>query len=179
MTPAEHPSPRIYVASLSDYNAGRLWGRWIEADQSIEAISAAVEELLRLSPEPGAEEWAIHDYEGFGPLRLGEYENLEQVATIGRGIAEHGVAFAHWADYLGRDQWDDLAAFDDVYDGEYPDLVTWATEQLEALGIDPNDQSDDDPLARYWHFDMEAYANDLAADFIVCPDDSGVYVFWS
>ena len=28
-----------------------------------------------------AEEWAIHDYEGFGALRLGEWESLERVAA--------------------------------------------------------------------------------------------------
>ncbi len=29
MTTEQSPEPRIYVASLSDYNAGRLLGRWI------------------------------------------------------------------------------------------------------------------------------------------------------
>lgn len=32
--------PRIYVASLSDYNAGTLHGKWIDADQSAEDIQA-------------------------------------------------------------------------------------------------------------------------------------------
>ena len=31
-------TPRIYVASLSDYNAGHLHGRWIDADQDPDAI---------------------------------------------------------------------------------------------------------------------------------------------
>ena len=39
------------------------------------------------SPSPGAEEWAIHDYEGFGPLRLDEFESLENVAKVAAGIA--------------------------------------------------------------------------------------------
>ena len=30
--------PRIYVASLSDYNAGRLHGEWIDADQGAEGM---------------------------------------------------------------------------------------------------------------------------------------------
>ena len=31
-------SPRIYVACLAAYNAGRLHGRWIDANQSAEDI---------------------------------------------------------------------------------------------------------------------------------------------
>ena len=38
--------------------------------------------MLARSPMPGAEEWAIHDYEGFGPLRLGEYEDLGTISQI-------------------------------------------------------------------------------------------------
>src|SRR5580704_284540 len=66
-------SPRIYVASLSDYNAGRLHGAWISAAQTAEELSESVQEMLNSSPSPGAEEFAIHDFDGFGPLRLNEY----------------------------------------------------------------------------------------------------------
>jgi len=52
---------RIYVASLSDYNAGRLHGAWIDATQDADEIEAEVQEMLAASPEPIAEEWAIHD----------------------------------------------------------------------------------------------------------------------
>ena len=50
--------------------------------------------MLAASPEPGAEEWAIHDYEGFGEMRLSEWESFERVSAIAAGIAEHGAAFA-------------------------------------------------------------------------------------
>ena len=61
-------TPRIYVASLADYNSGRLRGRWIDADQPAEAIREQIVEMLAESNEPIAEEWAIHDYENFGDL---------------------------------------------------------------------------------------------------------------
>jgi len=170
------PTPRIYVASLADYNAGRLWGRWIDADQSIESITAQVNEMLASSPEPDAEEWAIHDFEGFGPLHLGEWENLEQVATIGRGIAEHGVIFAYWAMHLGRGDWGELATFEDCYTGRFDSLTEWAEEQLDAMGIDI-DAHDDNPFSQYWHFDLEAFARDLASDYVVYEADDGVYIF--
>ena len=34
-------APHIYVASLADYNAGRLVGRWIDADQDTDTTGAA------------------------------------------------------------------------------------------------------------------------------------------
>src|SRR4051794_22832572 len=69
--------PRIYVASLSDYNAGRLHGTWIDTNQTVEEVGGEITAMLALSPEPGAKEWAIHDHEGFGPYHVGEYESLQ------------------------------------------------------------------------------------------------------
>ena len=39
-------TPRIYVASLADYNSGRLLGRWIDADQPVEDIHREIAEML-------------------------------------------------------------------------------------------------------------------------------------
>ena len=75
-------TPRIYVASLADYNAGRLHGRWIDADQSPDAIREQIGQMLAGSKEPIAEDWAIHDYESFGDLRLSEFEDVDQIVNI-------------------------------------------------------------------------------------------------
>src|SRR5487761_1425212 len=91
--------PRIYVASLADYNAGRRHGVRLDAVQDEEDLQAGVTAMLETSPEPIAEEWAIQDYEGFGSVRLGEYESLATISAVARGIAEHGQAFAAWASY--------------------------------------------------------------------------------
>ena len=58
-------TPRIYVACLAAYNNGQLHGAWIDADQSADAIHEEIRAMLASSPTPGAEEWAIHDYERF------------------------------------------------------------------------------------------------------------------
>ena len=94
-------TPRIYVASLADYNAGRLHGRWIDADQSADAIRDEISQMLAESKEPIAEDWAIHDYEYFGDLRLSEYEGIDQVAEVAFQISEHGPVFASLLNYLG------------------------------------------------------------------------------
>ena len=64
------PRPQIYLASLADYNAGRLHGTWIDATQEVEELAAAADRMLAGSQIVGAEEYAIHDFEGFGPRRL-------------------------------------------------------------------------------------------------------------
>lgn len=46
--------------------------------------------MLALSPEASAEEFAIHDYEGFGDLRISEYASLQNVASYADFISEHG-----------------------------------------------------------------------------------------
>ena len=82
-------TPKIYVACLAAYNNGKLHGAWIDADQSSEAIYEEIQEMLKSSPEPLAEEWAIHDYEGFGDIRLSEWESIELIADMAAFINEH------------------------------------------------------------------------------------------
>ena len=57
--PAQPDRPRIYVACLAAYNSGCLHGRWIDATTPDE-IWEQVRAMLADSPEPDAEEWAIH-----------------------------------------------------------------------------------------------------------------------
>ncbi|MDT9165744.1 antirestriction protein ArdA, partial [Escherichia coli] len=57
--------PRIYVACLAAYNNGILHGAWIDAAREPWAIYDDIRRMLRASPITDAEEWAIHDYEGF------------------------------------------------------------------------------------------------------------------
>jgi antirestriction protein len=169
--------PRIYVASLSDYNAGRLHGAWINANQEPEELQAAITAMLAKSKEPIAEEWAIHDYEGFEPLRLSEYEPIEHVSRIARGIVEHRRAFAHWADYLGSGLWDDsLDNFEDNFIGQWDSTTEFAESFLEDLGVDI-DSLVDEQWEPYVSFDVEAFARDLSYDFHIAEDDQGVYVF--
>jgi len=94
-------TPRIYVASLADYNAGRLHGCWIDANQSADAIREEIAQMLADSEEFIAEEWAIHDYERFGDLGLSEYEDIELVAQVAFEITQHGPVFASLVSYLG------------------------------------------------------------------------------
>lgn len=170
--------PRIYVASLSDYNDGRLHGAWIEADVAPEEIERSIHEMLARSPSVGAEEFAIHDLEGFGPWRPGEYESIATVAVMARGIAEHGNAFGHWAAILDDVGPDDLAAFEDAYLGHWPTVEAYAEELVQEIGLF-NEDDVPDSVAGYLHFDYEGFARDLelSGDITTSEGDGGVYVF--
>lgn len=140
-TVAAHAAGRlaIYAASLTDYNHGVLHGDWIDADQDEDHLYDDVRAMLARSPiarrlgEP-AEEWAIHDYEGFGPVHLGEYESLRTVAELGQGISEHGIAFAHWASHVGKLEEDRHGEFEDAYLGEWHSVREYADHIIDDLG---------------------------------------------
>ena len=68
-------TPRIYVACLAAYNNGQLHGWWIDADDA-DSVRDQISDMLKASPQPNAEEHAIHDFEGFCGLRVEEYDGV-------------------------------------------------------------------------------------------------------
>jgi len=171
--------PRVYVASLADYNAGILHGAWIDAASDLDELHAAVDSMLASSPSTArAEEYAIHDYEGFGHYRVGEYEPVEKVHRIARGIAEHGLAFAAWSANAEVD--DDLDRFEDVFLGSYESATDYAEQLLEDFGLHRIiEQHVPDGLQAYVRVDAEALGRDLVlgGDITVEEHDAGVWIF--
>ena len=181
-TPEREPGSetRIYVASLSDYNDGRLHGTWLDANTTPDELNAGILAMLARSPTPGAEEWAIHDFEGFGPLRLGEYESVDTISQIGRGIAEHGAAYAHWANLCGTSDREELARFDDFYLGHWNSTADYAEELISDLGIDRIIEDHvPEPFQGYVSVDSDGFARDLeySGDIAASDGDGGVYLF--
>lgn len=171
-------APRIYVACLASYNAGRLHGEWIDADEGAEAIREAIRAMLRASPEPIAEDWAIHDHENFGGLALHEHESVGDVAEAAELIAEHGelaeLAIGHFGGLGHLDE--AREAIEERFSGAFADRDLWAWRLLEDSG----------DLARiperlHPYLDAERYARDLelSGDFLVLDGESEVFVLWS
>jgi antirestriction protein len=168
---------RVYVASLSDYNAGHLHGVWVDADQSPEELDDAVHEMLARSVEPDAEEYAIHDFEGFGAYDVHEYDSLELISRIAAGIRDHGIGYSYWADAVARHDPDLLDRFEDVYLGRWDSMQAFAEELLTDFGIDVVLEQIPEPWRWYLHVDTEALARDLAADYHVFDGPDGVHLF--
>lgn len=175
-------TPRIYAASLSDYNAGRLHGAWIDADQPVEDLAQALAAMLATSPIPGAEEWAIHDADGFLGLRLSEYEPLETISRLAAGIAARGEAFAALAEVLGTDRATE-EAFDVAYRGSWDSVTAYAEELLDDLGLPALIEAAVPPsLQPYVRIDAEAFARDLEIGgdiYVAQAGAGGVHIFGS
>lgn len=175
---ATDATPRLYVASLADYNAGILHGVWIDACQPIEAIWKQVSEMLAESAQSVAEEWAIHDYENFGGLRLSEFEDLEKVADVARLIAEHGPVFAELVGYLGgvTNLEEARRHMDEGYRGAFDSLADYAQELLEDC-FAPVLKGLPDIIS--YHIDYEGIGRDmeLGGDVFTLVCEGKVHVF--
>jgi len=177
--------PRIYVASLSDYNNGILHGTWIEADPDSEVMQEQIDEMLERSPttrrsgEP-AEEWAIHDYEGFGDLRLSELDSLDYIARLADGIGKHGLAFAAWTSEVNSDR-EQMDQFQERFQGEWESPEAYAENMLDEL--DAQRYLNDAPgwLQPYLKIDEAGFARDLelGGDIITAETPEGGVWVWS
>jgi antirestriction protein len=157
--------PQIWVGSLSDYNNGVLHGAWIDAARDPEQIQADITGVLAASPwtartgEP-AEEWGIFDTDNFGACRIDQHEDLEWVSAVAKGIAEHGPAFAAWADVM--DDPERLPDFEEAYLGEYDSLEAYAEELISDLGYDDLlDRVVPPSLRPYVDINIVGYAQDM------------------
>ena len=176
-------SPKIWVASLSDYNAGDLHGAWVDADREPDAIWKEIDHVLRSSRQPGAEEWAVFDQEGFCSFRLSENESVERISQLGRGIARHGepfAAFAVWA--VRRHDEDLLEQFEECYLGHWESLRHFADILLEEMGwIDLLEATVPECFRRYVKFDVREWATDAWASGklyeIEDSEGTGVFLF--
>jgi antirestriction protein len=165
---------RIYIACLAAYNAGILHGGWIDANQPADDIRAEVDKVLATSPVPGAEEWAIHDHDGFGSLRLSEWESFERVSDIANGIALHGLAFAAWLAYDSSRDPADSDSFCDSYRGEWRSLRHFAEDYADSIGLyELAEQAE----SSYVTVDIEMLVRDLDVEMYTFQSDRGLYVF--
>lgn len=163
---------RIYVACLAAYNNGTLHGAWIDAEQSEEAIREEIAAMLKASPISGAEEYAIHDYEGFEGVPVSEYEGIESVCEIAAFLAEHGALGGRLVAELG-DLEDARRALEENYAGEYRSLADFAQELTE--------QNVEIPESLQYYIDYERMARDLEINDVMTIETGfeQIHVFWS
>jgi antirestriction protein len=178
-----HLSPRVYVASLSDYNAGILYGAWLNAAVEPEELDEDITRMLQGSPSAAhetVEEWAIHDYEGFGSVRLGEYTPIETVSRIARGIDVHGPAFAAWISLTDETGDDIESRFESAYLGEWSSVEEYADHLPADFELDELlDKAVPESLRPHVQVDVAGFGRDLEIGGDISAQDSpnGVYIF--
>lgn len=130
---------RIYVACLASYSCGMLHGAWVDCTgKSADDLREDVAAILKSSPIKGAEEWAIHDNEGFGSL-VEEYTPLDVIAAI-EGVldAGHGVGLRYlvqWGGYRAPEAIDKAAevVWTDQEPAQYAEDHTGDSGGLEGV----------------------------------------------
>ena len=163
---------RIYVACLAAYNNGILHGAWIDADQDADAIREEIQAMLTTSPITEAEEYAIHDYEGFEGASISEYEGINEVTEIAAFVAEHdklgGALLAYFSDMD-----DAKEAIEDRYAGEYRSVADFAEELTE--------QTVTIPESLQFYIDYERMARDMEINDILAIETGfeEVHIFWN
>lgn len=165
-------NPRIYVACLAAYNSGRLHGAWIDATRGEDHIWNEVKGMLARSPIAGAEEWAIHDYEGFGSLKLSEWEGFEQVSEKASFVSENGELGRVLLAHFGGDVSEAKEAIEDRYHGCFSSLA----DHMQAL----TEETTEIPQSLRYYIDYEAMARDaeMSGDvFTVQLSHDEVHVF--
>lgn len=166
--PTSIDTPRVYVACLSSYNSGALHGVWIDVDEDSSVMQEQVDEMLKSSPYPG-EEYAIHDYDNFGKMKISEYTSIDNIAYVGglleSELDEHEVdPFAAYMDDNHLD-FEDMAddgeshidTFRDSFMGTYDSLEDYVYELVEEGMVSEEVQE------RYFDWDKakQVYVDDF------------------
>jgi len=175
-TPAittDNSTIRIYVACLAAYNNGVLHGAWIDAQQDADALQWAIWDMLKTSPIEGAEEWAIHDYEGFEGAPISEYTGMEEIAALAAFIGEHGALGGELIGHFCGNLNEARTAIEDSYAGEYTSLSDFAQEMTEERGDIP------EHLAFYIDYDAMARDMEINDVFTVETGFEEIHVFWA
>lgn len=172
MSNTEQSAPiQIYVACLAAYNNGVLHGRWIDATRGEDHARVEIDRMLRASPVPGAEEYAIHDYEGFEGARIEEYSGIAEVCALAEFIAEHGALGGKLLEHSG-DLDSAREAIEDHYAGCFAstaDFVQELTEETTAI-----------PESLRYYIDWRAMARDMEINDILAIElgFEETHIFW-
>ncbi len=172
MTNVSDSNPRIYVACLAAYNNGFLHGAWIDADQDADEIRDEIAAMLASSPVENAEEYAIHDYEGFEGVSISEYAGIDSVARMAAFIAEHGALGTGLLEQFSGDMDQAESILEDCYHGQFASLGDYMEELItESVTI---------PEALRYYVDWNAMARDaeISGDLFTIETARGeVHVF--
>lgn len=164
---------KIYVADLAAYNNGYLHGVWIDATADVAEMQSQITAMLATSPVEDAEEYAIHDHEGFDGYDLGEYAGLETAHNVALFIEEYPEFGSALLNHFG-DLDDAKKAAQDSYCGSHSSLADYAQELTEETTKIP------ESLRQYINYDSMARDMELNGDvFIIETGYQQVHIFWN
>lgn len=162
----------IYVADLAAYNEGIIHGVWIDATQDMVTIETAVDCMLKRSPIKYAEEYAIHDTQGFGQFCVHECQSLETVNQVALFIQEYPTFGAALLNHFG-DICEANACAEESYQGCFDNLAAFTQQLTEDISNIP------EHLVNYIDYERIARDYEMSGDiFTIETAYNEVHVFW-
>lgn len=171
---------QIYIACLTAYNNGFLHGEWVDVSQGIDHVRERIKFILLDSPmnEEGdpCEEWAIHDFEGFGNYKVNEYHDLEELCQVAEFLKEceekdFPSDVASWLiDDFGING--AIEKMEDDFIGEFDSATDFAYHYVDETGL-----LSDACKTISMYFDYEAFGRDLDMNGEVMSFRG--YYFWN
>lgn len=164
-----------YFACLAAYNEGTLHGSWVDLEkcESVGDIQECIDHIIANSPASGAEEWAMHDYEGLsGSCLVGtEWPNLQDLVDYVQTVKELNDSDLKAYKYFCKHCWSEQEPpteeqFRDKFHGIWDSEADFVENRYD----DMTREEDKGPLWSYidweqvWH--GEFYCNSWSAEFI-------------
>jgi len=164
----------IYVADLSAYNAGILHGVWIDATADLDDIWDQINKMLADSPEESAEEYAIHDHEGFDGYSIGEYEGIENAHNIACFLEEFEGYGGDLLSIFNGNIEEARKAAEESYSGCYNSLADYAEELTSDTSEIPSH------LENYIDYERMGRDMELSGDiYTIETAHDEVHIFWN
>lgn len=168
-------SARIFIADLAAYNSGELAGKWVDLEgMNAGDVEGAIADVLcegtgllkALGEWAGVdhEEFFIADYEGFGPIRIGEYDSIESIIEHVERMGDDPERYFAFVKYHGEEYAENYDP-DEVI-GPWDSMEDIAVEYVEDMGIG-------EFAERY--FDYEKFARDLGIEGSFVEYDGKIY----
>lgn len=159
----------IFLTNLEKYNAGQLIGTWIELPcDNLEDLAAEIS-------RNGEDELFISDYSTQLDLKIGEYEDLENLNELARQYAE----LESWEQETVKAYLE--ATGDSVQDLEtaldrYEYCTFYPGYDLADVARELVDDYCDLPEFAKCYFDYEAFGSDLGFDGYVEVSNGVIYI---
>jgi antirestriction protein len=171
--------PRVYVADLASHYQGLEHGQWLNAARESDELRADIAALLARSPVPEATDWQVQASAHFAGLDLHGCTDLHLITRLGRGVAEHGAAYAAYVAMTGTADPDLLDRFDDFYIGSYDDLEAWGRSLSDDFEWNAHLDEVVEPLIRpHLRIDYTAVGRAARDSWDVLPGHDGrLHVF--
>jgi len=149
---------RVHYWELSNYNGGKLIGRWFDLDglthdEHLQEITDWMEELSETTGDL-CEEWIVGDTEDIPDGFVGVYHISSEFFDLQEAASRSGLDIEVFM--AGIECGIDINDIDDAYAGSYANDIAYAEEYIDSTGM-----LSELPENLRFYFDVELFTQDL------------------